>query len=78
MPEPKRGYTTGEAARLAALLSRGSVKAVRGRDTGRIDARIERVQREACEREAAEDRAREEARRAKIEAKAKRRAGRWL
>ncbi|MFF4963245.1 hypothetical protein ACFY2Z_40995 [Streptomyces sp. NPDC001222] len=69
-------YTAGEKARMAALVARGAVRISRGKGTAPVDRALDRIEREAAERTAAEDRIREAKRRAEIEAKAAKRAAR--
>lgn len=74
MAEPR--YTAGEKARIAALVARGAVRIGRGKSTSPVDRALDRIEREAIERTAAEERAREAKRQADITAKAEKRAAR--
>lgn len=76
MPEPRQ-YTAGEKAKLAALVARAGVAMGRnGKGLSSVDRAIERLQAEACAREAEQDRRRAEADAQKAAAKTARRADR--
>ncbi|MFG3230026.1 hypothetical protein ACGF07_35300 [Kitasatospora sp. NPDC048194] len=82
MAQEPEHYTTGEILASAFLIGRAVVRTVRGKDIGKVDAAIDRLQAKAVAREEADKAAREaaEAERLAAEAKAKaaKRANSWF
>lgn len=72
-PEPKRGYTALETARITALIG---AMAVKGTPTPRLTAALEKIKAEACERERIEDEVRERREKERQEQRVKRAADR--
>lgn len=77
MPEDTPAYySAAEAREFAGLLLRGSVRVLRGKDTKRVDERIDRLKQRAAERCQAEREAVEAERRRQVQEKAQQRARR--